>query len=108
MARDHSREIRALQALALFTRCGAKLRFCFREHRLSHHGPFGVGCRAARPSSRHRPPLAGPLDLLARFARRWTVPYSPLALDLKGLQVQVGVVCPGPRSQAGTTPDEYN
>jgi len=25
-----------------------------------------------------------------------------------GLQVQVGVVCPGPRSQAGTTPDEYN
>jgi hypothetical protein len=31
-----------------------------------------------------------------------------LVSDLMGLQVQVGVVCPGPRSQAGTTPDEYN
>jgi len=25
-----------------------------------------------------------------------------------GLQVQVGVVCPEPRLQPGTTPDEYN
>ena len=40
--------------------------------------------------------------------RKWTVPYLPLVLDLMGLQVQVGVVCPEPRSRSGTTPDEYN
>ena len=52
--------------------------------------------------------IGNPLALLARFARRWTVPYSPLVLDLMGLQVQVGVVCPEPRFRSGTTPDEYN
>jgi len=31
-----------------------------------------------------------------------------LVLDLMGLQVQVGVVYPEPRSRSGTTPDEYN
>ena len=43
-----------------------------------------------------------------RVVRKWTEPHSPLVLDLMGLQVQVGVVCPGPRSRSGTTPDEYN
>jgi hypothetical protein len=31
-----------------------------------------------------------------------------LVLDLMGLQVQVGVVYPEPRSRSVTTPDEYN
>ncbi len=36
--------------------------------------------------------------------KKWTVPYSPLVLDLMGLQVQVGVVYPGPRSRQGQLP----
>jgi len=63
-----------------------------RTNGLAQSSKISGGCRAARPSSRHRPPLAGPPDLLARFARRWTVPYSPLVLDLMGLQVQVGAI----------------
>ena len=31
----------------------------------------------------------------------------PLVLDLMGLQVQVGAICPEPRLRPGTAPDEY-
>src|SRR5579859_6784731 len=58
----------------------------------------------AAPSTSRR--STGPAP--ARSARRWPVPPSPLVLDLMGLQVQVGVVYPEPRSRSGTTPDEYN
>src|SRR4051812_17475683 len=61
---------------------------------------------AAVASERRRGPTKNlcPCGLSGRMGMKWTEPYSPLVLDLMGLQVQVGVVYPGPRSRSGTTP----